>query len=302
MAEKAPRNYLFKDEGLFRTFLDSMSEGVYFLNPERRIAYWSNGAGRITGFSAREVLGKACADDILKHVDEEGTNLCKGACPMAKTIEDGKVREARLYLHHKEGHRVAVDVRCMPIHDDSGKIIGGLESFREASALSEADNPAMACPMTGVPNRAFGEETLRRQLEEMRHHHFTLGVLFIGVDRIIYINDTFGKHVGDLALKMAARSLEAGLRPNDVLARWAGVEFLAVLPGIKHIEVRSLAERLRMLVENSSREVSKDRLRVTVSIGACVCRLDDTEQSVIRKLDRLMRESRARGGNRVTAD
>lgn len=302
MAEHQPQKYLFEDKGLFHAFVDSMREGVYFLDPARRIQYWNAGARRISGFSADDVLGKHCANDILKHVDESGNNLCKGECPMAQTIADGVVREKRLFLHRKDGHRVSVEVCCVQIRDAKGRVAGALETFREAPAQNGADSPARVCPMTGVPNRVYAEEELAAKLEAMRQQHLSLGVLFAGVDRIIHINDHFGKHIGDLALKMAARSLSSGLRPNDILARWAGVEFLAILPGIKHIEVRSLAERLRMLVENSSREVSQDRMRVTVSIGACVCRLDDTAQSVINKVDRCMRESRAHGGNRVTMD
>ena len=302
MPAEEPSNFLFEDTGFFRVFLNTMQEGVYFLDPERRIQYWNPAAERISGFEAAEVLGKCCADDILKHVDDAGANLCKDGCPMAGTIGDGKPRRARVYLSHKEGYRVAVDISCVQVLDSAGNVAGGLETFQEAVTLADADNPAMRCLTTGVPNRAFGEETLKRNLEEMRRQHFALGALFIAVDRVIHINDTYGKQVGDLALKMAARSLAAGLRPGDTLARWAGVEFLAILPRIKHIEAHGLAERLRMLVENSTRKLSNDRLRVTVSIGGCLCRPDDTAQSAINRLDRLVRESRARGGNQVTME
>ena len=95
--------------------LDSLFDGVYFVDKERRIQYWSQGAKHLTGYSASEAVGRYCFDNFLVHVDECGCALCLTGCPLASTIADGDRREADVYLRHKLGHRVPVTVRVAPI-------------------------------------------------------------------------------------------------------------------------------------------------------------------------------------------
>ena len=53
----------------YATLLDNLYDGVYFVNRERQITLWNKAAERITGFTKAEVLGKRCADNLLRHVD-----------------------------------------------------------------------------------------------------------------------------------------------------------------------------------------------------------------------------------------
>ena len=59
-----------------KDILDNLSDGVYFVDPERRITYWNKGAERITGYPAGRVIGSFCHDNILNHVTENGVQLC----------------------------------------------------------------------------------------------------------------------------------------------------------------------------------------------------------------------------------
>ena len=73
----------------FGQILDAISDGVYVTTAEREIVYWSRGAERITGYSAEEVVGKHCYDNILVHTDLDGLNLCLNGCPLDATIKSG---------------------------------------------------------------------------------------------------------------------------------------------------------------------------------------------------------------------
>ncbi len=110
--------------------LENLSDGIYFVDRERRIMYWNRGAERITGFSAEELLGRRCEDMILNHCDGSGTILCGEKCPLLATIRDGQQREAHLYLHHKDGHRKPVRVCAATIHGAEGEVIGAVETFQ----------------------------------------------------------------------------------------------------------------------------------------------------------------------------
>jgi PAS domain-containing protein len=89
----------------YETLLDNLYDGVYFVDRERRITFWNKAAERITGFAKREVLGKRCADNLLRHVDHRGNSLCEGACPLSHTLGDGLFRSDTVFLHHQDGHR-----------------------------------------------------------------------------------------------------------------------------------------------------------------------------------------------------
>ena len=72
------------------------------------------------------------------HVDDQGTELCKNGCPVSATLADGRPREARVYVHHREGHRVPVLVRTYPVRSETGEIEGVIETFTDNAALLDA--------------------------------------------------------------------------------------------------------------------------------------------------------------------
>ena len=86
-------------EKSYRTLIDNLYDGVYYVDKKRTIQYWNKAAEKITGFKSQQVVGKRCSDNILTHVDSEGNSLCQGMCPLAETISDGLPREAEVYLH-----------------------------------------------------------------------------------------------------------------------------------------------------------------------------------------------------------
>ena len=85
------------DPGFYRELLDNIGDGVYFVDRERRIQYWNEGATRLTGYKAEELLGKCCQDDILCHVDYSGKKLCHDGCPLAATISDGSIKRQMFF-------------------------------------------------------------------------------------------------------------------------------------------------------------------------------------------------------------
>jgi len=113
--------------------LDSLYDGVYIVDHTRRILFWNRGAEKITGYSAAEVTGRRCSDNILNHIDVGGNLLCRGACPLLKAILTGQEIEAKVYPLHKDGRRFPTLTHVTPIRDESGTIIAGIEIFRDIS-------------------------------------------------------------------------------------------------------------------------------------------------------------------------
>ncbi len=289
--------------------LDNLFDGVYFVDPDRRITFWNSSAERISGYSKQEVIGSCCADNLLRHIDANGRELCLSGCPLAATILDGKMRESSVFLHHKLGHRVPVSVRTSPVRDDKGTIVGAVEIFSDNSnslqILQEYEKlkqEAYLDALTGIGNRRYGEMTLSTRIYDLQSHKLPFGVLFMDIDHFKLFNDKYSHKTGDDVLVMVARSISVALRKMDVVARWGGEEFVVILPGATRVVVRAVAERIRILIENSFIMAGDAKLKVTVSIGAAVSRSDDSVETIIARSDGLMYQSKSNGRNRVTED
>ena len=113
--------------------MDNLYDGAYYVDRGRRIRYWNRGAERLTGYADADVVGQFCFDNILNHVDGSGTALCRSLCPLAATMRDGGPREAEVFLRHREGHRVPVQVRTAPVRNRDGAVIGGVVAMLEQS-------------------------------------------------------------------------------------------------------------------------------------------------------------------------
>lgn len=288
--------------------LETLFEGAYRVDPERRITYWNPAAEKLTGFAAAEVVGSRCADGILQHIDASGRLLCHTACPLAETMVDGHGREASVYLHHKLGHRVPVSVRCTVQRDDRGRIMGGLEVFTDSSAsdvlrqrIEELEELAYLDRLTQVANRRFADATVDQRLEEFRRYQWPFGVVLFDIDQFKEVNDRWGHLVGDRALRMVANTLAGTARSFDLVARWGGDEFLVVLRNVDSAHLEQIAGRLRTLVESAFLTVGDDEVRVTVSGGTTLAEPGDSPESLLERADRRLYLAKAAGRNRIVS-
>ncbi|MBI4833541.1 MAG: sensor domain-containing diguanylate cyclase [Planctomycetes bacterium] len=293
----------------YKNLLDNLSEGVYFVDNDRKITYWNKGAQKITGYSEEEVIGKQCSDNILMHVDGKGQSLCVGLCPLAECMACKRACSNEVYLHHKKGYRIPVSVRVSPINDEKGKIIGAVELFSDNTdrmialkRAQELQQIAFLDELTGIGNRRYTEINIRAKLDELKRYKWGFGVIFSDIDHFKKVNDTYGHDTGDEILKMVAKTMSSALRSFDFLGRWGGEEFVAIAVNVDKNELYGIAEKLRHLVEKSGLKLQKENLTVTISSGATLAHPDDTISSLIKRADKLMYQSKSNGRNQVTMD
>lgn len=289
----------------FKDILNELFEGVYYVDPDRRILFWNKGAERITGYAATEVAGSSCADNILVHMDEHGTNLCCCGCPLTEVMRHGGHHvEKDIYLHHKDGHRVPVSVSVSAMRDKNEKIVGAVEVFRptvekvyDEQYVEDLRKAALLDFLTGLPNRRYVEMKLRAAIEERRRHGTPFAVLFIDLDHFKGINDTYGHDVGDMVIKMVAKTLEGNMRAYNIVGRWGGEEFIAIVSHISLEGTSLLTRKLCSLVENSFLDREGNRIRVTATIGAAFAAQDDTIKSVLKRADKALYMGKTEGRN-----
>jgi len=287
--------------------MENLHDGLYLVDKDRVIIYWNKAAEKISGFTADEVVGKSCADNILTHVDSNGNNLCTGNCPVAATITDGKSREAEVYMHHKNGHRIPISVRVSTLTDISGKIIGGIELFTDISnqaanelRVKELEKLALLDNLTQLANRNYIEKEIQNRFEEKKRFNMPFGILFIDIDHFKNFNDSYGHDVGDDVLKFVADTFVVNARPFDLYGRWGGEEFIGIIRNINGEDLEMLADRLRSLIENSYIIHENKKLFVTVSMGATLVNENDNIETLIKRADILLYKSKAGGRNCVT--
>ncbi len=168
-------------------------------------------------------------------------------------------------------------------------------SREEHLALARTDQ------LTGLLNRREMAAAAERLLVTARRRGETVAVLMIDVDHFKRINDTHGHEAGDAVLRSAASRMRGALRSEDLIGRWGGEEFVAVLPATTLSTAVQIGERLRMAIAATPTTLPDNHsTTITVSVG-CAATAHEAADALIGRSDKAMyRAKRAR--NAVVAD
>lgn len=296
-------------ESLPLVLLENLPQGLYYVDENRRILHWSPAAERITGWRREEVLGRFCGEGVLEHLDEEGRELCGDRCPLLMAARLGAECRSEVFLKHRRGHRVPVQIEAAPVRNGDGSLKGMVESFwdntrhlRLAEEKARLERLALLDPLTGAGNRRAGMDQLQRALDAQQRYETVTGVVMLDIDHFKRINDRFGHEAGDDVLRMVAETLAGSLRSTDFLARWGGEEFLAILPHTTEALLPRVVGRLLRLVNRSGVEHPEGRIRVTVSAGVTALQAGDTVHGLVDRADRLLYLAKQEGRNRFRFD
>jgi diguanylate cyclase (GGDEF)-like protein len=154
--------------------------------------------------------------------------------------------------------------------------------------------------LTGLPNRRHLEEQLARLIHGSHRHGHALGLLMIDVDHFKSINDSHGHAAGDEVLRVLATQMASSLRGEDILGRWGGEEFLALLPNTAPEAAIAVAERLRCAVSGASIGLADGRsIVVTVSIGCASTTTGAPADELLAIADHALYRAKELGRNRV---
>ena len=165
---------------------------------------------------------------------------------------------------------------------------------------------AMTDPLTGLRNRRHFIQWAQRELDLAHRHDLPVAMLVLDIDHFKRINDVHGHGVGDQVLVEISQRFSATLRGTDLLARWGGEEFIALLPNTPEPLARLLGERLRSAAAVAVRLPNGAAVQVTVSVGvtgrgagpspSAVTTLDALTQAA----DRALYEAKRLGRDRVS--
>lgn len=266
--------------------LDSLQESVVYLDRDLRVIWANRRAATTAGVPAEELFGAKC-HEAWRGRDEP----CPG-CPVVETLSSGVPSEREVFW---DGGRV-LNVRAVPVKDGGGKVVGVVESVLGITKRKRYEEKlkylSLHDPLTGLYNRAFFEEEMRR-LDGQRVR--PAAVLVADLDGLKLVNDTFGHAVGDEMLKAAAQILRSSFREEDVVARVGGDEFAVLLPGADEAAAARAAERV--LARSEEHRAFRPDLPVQLSVGyAAAQNPGDSLEEAFKKADDLMyRQKLVRG-------
>lgn len=295
----------------YKLIFDNMINGVYFVNRQRQITYWNKAAETISGYKAEEVIGKSCRDGILNHA-LGGHVICDLQCPLFDSMNKTTAgTPVELTLRHKNGYRIPVQVRCVPLVDADNKVIGAVEIFDHSASnedvalkLKELGQIAYLDALTELPNRRYVEEAVNDWLTAFKQSNRNFAVGMADIDFFKSVNDRYGHDAGDLVLKAVAENLRSHLRALDIVGRWGGEEFILLLRNV--VDPKTLFDKLdllRRIIEKRPVIVEGSiPIQITLSFGGTLPRAEDTFASVVARADDLLYKSKHEGRNRVSVD
>ncbi|WP_341304527.1 sensor domain-containing diguanylate cyclase [Pseudomonas sp. TMP25] len=167
------------------------------------------------------------------------------------------------------------------------------------AALSREQRKVLLDPLTQLWNRAGLNHFLPLQEQQADDLGLQLGVLFCDLDYFKKINDSYGHAAGDQALWQAARRISAAVRPQDIVTRSGGEEFVVLLQVHDQHELLQIAERVSHAIRQQPLEIDSQPLNLTISIGAALRRPQEQPTETLKRADQALYHAKGGGRNRV---
>jgi diguanylate cyclase (GGDEF)-like protein len=168
-----------------------------------------------------------------------------------------------------------------------GRIAQLQERVEQLDLLAHEDS------LVELPNRRGFIRALERLIDRMNRYDEKAALLFVDLDGLKVINDSFGHPAGDKALMQVAKLLVGGVRKSDVVARIGGDEFAIVLFHATEDSAHETAKRLAEVIAESDFMHDGKPMPLSVAIGAAVIQADDTPESALARADQEMYRQKA---------
>ncbi|WP_179292731.1 GGDEF domain-containing protein [Bacillus sp. 7884-1] len=164
-------------------------------------------------------------------------------------------------------------------------------------AYENIEKMAYYDPLTGAANRCMLLKTIDVEIQRHKKNKSQFSVLFLDLDGFKQVNDEFGHDAGDIVLIEVVQRLKNCLREKDLLARFAGDEFIILIPQVSHLETVRIAGKLLKVIQTPF-IINHNKVNLSTSIGITFSNNGvDTSSSLIKQADMPMYEAKKLGKN-----
>ncbi|MFZ4551968.1 MAG: bifunctional diguanylate cyclase/phosphodiesterase [Aquabacterium sp.] len=265
-----------------RVIVHSAPYAIFVLNPSGVIQTVNPAGERLIGYRANELVGrcttqrffdpeqvKESAHLIAMRQGEPESNAELDVLTHLAKESPGVPSEWRMI--RSDGSTLVAEILVTELSDEYGTLTGYLVMAHDVTLRREAEvkleHMALHDSLTALPNRNMLQEQLKTSLAMAEREQFTMGLMFLDLDRFKKINDTLGHHIGDTVLVEVARRLRNGMRTSDIVARLGGDEFVILLPRLTDESDGAVVARKVLDLFDEPIRVGPHELRITPSIG-----------------------------------
>jgi diguanylate cyclase (GGDEF)-like protein/PAS domain S-box-containing protein len=281
----------------FAALFESAPEAIAILDEHDRITRINGQFKSLFGYSDAEAIGRSINDLIVPlELVEEGEHLTAKAAA-GENIRTESIRR------HKDGHQFWVSIAATPfrVRDEPGKVYAMYHDISERKkAQDDLKELLLKDELTGLPNRREFISLSEQALKLATRMERDVLMIFLDVDHLKQINDTFGHLEGDRALIDTARALRESCREADIIARLGGDEFVALMTVDSDQTAELVCDRIAARVQRINRDTPR-KYELSVSVGATRSRAEGAVLSELlgRADTALYEQKRSRGRARA---
>lgn len=301
-------NYIPKDGGYFVVIAKNISEQLE-LELQKRvnerminkyipmshtdlngvITYVNEAFCNLTGYSKEEFLGHN--HSMLKSSKTPASLYKK----LWESILSDKTFRTELRVLTKEKEEIWVKILIEPRYDISGKKTGYISTREDVTDKQKLKFISEHDTLTKAYNRRSFESKLEQMLEDALKHNTLFGIIMFDIDHFKKVNDTYGHQTGDDVLVKISSIVKETIREEDFFARWGGEEFMLILKNSK-------IEELSLVVVKLQEHIKKANFApvpgITSSFGITLYKLDDTKESILKRVDEALYKAKELGRDR----
>ena len=291
--------------------LDAAANGIVITDVEGNIVWANPAVAQLTGYSLEELLGEN--PRLLKSEKMEPVVYQV----MWETIMAGRVWQGDVINRRKDGSLYYEEMTITPVRSEDGtRITHFIAIKQDVSARREVERKLQETialqqetearlleltirdSLTGLFNRSHFFELAQVEFDRADRYMNDLSVIMIDVDRFKYINDHYGHLNGDLVLETVARLARECLRSIDIMGRYGGDEFVALLPQTTIKGAFQAAERLRVRIAGTPVATQGQIINVTASLGVALYDVQcATLEQLFDRADQMLYQSKRSGRN-----
>ncbi len=241
----------------------------------------------IVGHSVEELVGK----DYFEKKIKENIQQCL----------NGQGIQQQEWFDFPDGKRRCMYMSYYPLLAKDKHVTGVLLNSVDITKIKQLEEElkrlSVTDLLTQIFNRTKFDQALKEEIKRCRRYNTELSIIMFDIDHFKHFNDTYGHDVGDKILVSLVNLVKKCIRDTDIFSRWGGEEFMLLLPHTSLENAVKLAERIRIKVkEHTFAKVES----ITCSFGVSEFIKEDNEETLIKRVDNALYESKRSGRNKVT--
>jgi diguanylate cyclase (GGDEF)-like protein/PAS domain S-box-containing protein len=283
----------------FESILQDSSDIIFTLDTEGFIMKFNNGSQTRFGYTQEEIVGKPLSHLFVNSKDERKI--------LSAVLRSGKSVNEEIPMRSKEDNIILLNLSMSEMKNDKNQIIGLVVTAKDITEKKKLEMElvkknemlsklAITDSLTGLYNSRHFHEQIKKEMSRLkRSPDRKLSVIMIDIDHFKTLNDTLGHQMGDQILRSLGQIIRMCLRNDvDLPFRYGGDEFIILLPDTDKNQACVAAERIQK--QFSSVAVGGTSL----SIGIAEALASEPEESLIRRTDNALYQSKKEGRARIS--